>query len=140
VIDVRTVWVESERPVRKHQDGGLHLTVLLLSPDMARKRIAAEGLADDVLGLAIPDAGRAYIFCDRVVSMPGTQVFRIQLGAVIAHEVGHLVLGEQSHSRSGIMRAQIAGRHAIHLASFDKVQARMIRATLSEPATAAGRR
>jgi hypothetical protein len=104
---------------------------------MARKKITAEDLADDVLGHALPQAGLAYVFCDRVASMPGTQVFRIQLGAVIAHEVGHLLLGEKSHSRTGIMRADIDGQHALHLASFDKAQARVIRVSLSERTTGA---
>ena len=65
-IGVRTVWVDSERPVRKHQDGGLHLTVVLLSRDLAQKKISAEGVGEDVLGQALRTHGRAYIFCDRI--------------------------------------------------------------------------
>ena len=58
-------------------------------------------------------------------------IFAIPLGDVIAHEVGHLVLGANSHSRSGIMRAHTDVR-ALHLQSFDKAQARTIRTTLME--------
>jgi hypothetical protein len=57
----------------------------------------------------------------------------IQLGAVIAHEVGHLVLPENSHSRSGVMRADMDAQHAIHMQSFNKTQARTIQAALMEP-------
>ncbi len=39
--------------------------------------------------------------------MPGPKFFAIQRSAVIAHEVGHLVLPEKSHSRHGIMRAEM---------------------------------
>jgi hypothetical protein len=134
-IGVRIVWVDSERPVRKHQDGGLHLTVMLLSRDMAQQKISAEGIKDDVLGQAL--GGRAYIFCDRIATA-SVGFFSIRLGVVIAHEVGHLVLPANSHSLNGIMRATTDVQHGIHLQSFDKTQARIIRTTLVEPTTGAG--
>jgi hypothetical protein len=132
-IGVRIVWVDSEQAVRKHLDGGLHLTVMLLPREIA-------GISDDAVGRAHPGIGRAYIFCDRVASMPGPKFFAIQLGAVIAHEVGHLLLPERSHSRSGIMRAEMDAQHAIQLQSFDRFQADSIRKTLRNPTVApAGR-
>ena len=45
---------------------------------------------------------------------PAPQRFAIALGDVIAHEVGHLVLRTNSHSRCGIMRANV-DVHAIQL-------------------------
>ena len=90
---------------------------------MAEKKISAEGIKDGVLGQAHLPSGRASIFCDRIATMPGAPTyFPIPLGDVIAHEVGHLVLGTNSHSRSGIMRAN-ANVRDIHLQSFDKTQA-----------------
>jgi hypothetical protein len=65
--------------------------------------------------------------------MPGPKFFAIQLGAVIAHEVGHLVLPEKGHSRSGIMRAGMDAKHALQVQSFDKSQAESIRKTLMTP-------
>jgi hypothetical protein len=140
VIGVRIVWVDSEQPVKTLRDGGLHLTVMLLSRDMTEKKISAEGLSDNLLGQAHLPSGRAYIFCDRIATMPGAPTyFPIPLGDVIAHEVGHLVLRSNNHSRSGIMRVN-ADVHAIHLQSFDKTQARSIRTMLMEPtARATGR-
>jgi len=139
-IGVRTVWVDSEEAVRKHLDGGLHLTVMLLPQDLSESKISAEGISNDALGQAHFANGRAYIFCDRVATMLGTKLFAIQLGAVIAHEVGHLVLPEKSHSRSGVMRAEIDVQHAIHLQRFDKTQAGIIRNTLIKPTARATER
>jgi hypothetical protein len=129
-IGVRTVWADSEQPVRKHQDGGLHLTVMLLSRDMAQKKISAESIKDDVLGQAVRPYGRAYIFCDRIATA-SPAFFGIRLGAVIAHEVGHLVLPTKSHSLHGMMSANVDVRD-IQLQSFDKTQARAIHAALME--------
>ena len=104
-IGVRTEWVDGEEPVEQRQDGRLHFTVLLLSRDMAEKKISADGIKDGVLGQAHIPSGRASIFCDRIAAMPGApKYFPIPLGDVIAHEVGHLSAGCDSHSRSGIMR------------------------------------
>ena len=138
-IGVRTVWVDSEQAVGKHVDGGLHLTVMLLPRDNVKK-ISGQGISNDALGRAHPGIGRAYILCDRVRSMPGPKFFTIQLAAVIAHEVGHLVLPGKSHSRHGIMRANVDVQHPTHLPSFEKSQGSSIRAMLLEPpAGAAGR-
>jgi hypothetical protein len=58
---------------------------------------------------------------------------------VIAHEVGHIVLRTNSHSRSGIMRANV-DVHGMQLLSFDKTQAGTIRAMLMDvPALATAR-
>jgi hypothetical protein len=130
VIGVRTVWVDGERRADQGQDGRLHLTILLLSRDMAEKKISAEGIKDGVLGQAHQPSGRASIFCERIATMPGAPTyFPIPLGDVIAHEVGHLVLGSNSHTPSGIMRAH-ANVHTIHLQTFDEAQARTIRTVL----------
>jgi hypothetical protein len=128
VVGVRIVWVDGHEAVR--QDSRLHLTVMLLSRDMAEKKISAEGISDYVFGQAHLPSGRAHIFCDRIATMPGASGFLpIRLGDVIAHEVGHLVLTTGGHSRSGIMRANVDVR-AIQLQTFDKTQARTMRTTL----------
>jgi hypothetical protein len=132
VIGVSTVWIEGEKTLRQGQDGQLYLTVLLLSRDMTEKKTSAEGINSDLLGQAHLPSGRAYIFCDRIATMPGAPAhFPIPLGDVIAHEVGHLVLRTNSHSPRGIMRANV-DVHTIHLQSFDKTQARTIRTRLIE--------
>ena len=62
-----------------------------------------------MLGRAARSARRAYVFHHRVVQTG--RVFSRDLGTllgtVIAHEVGHLLLPENSHSSSGILRADL---------------------------------
>ena len=131
-IGVRIVWVDSDEAVRDRRDGRLHLTVVLLSGDMARKKISAEGLKGKVVGQAHFFSGRAYIFCDRIAPKSGRpRFFAIPLGDVIAHEVGHLLLRENRHSQTGIMRTAV-DMHAVHVQSFDTTQANTIRKRLTE--------
>ncbi len=131
-IGVRVVWVDDEGSVKHPENGRLHLTVLLLSRDMAEKKISADRIKDGVFGQAHMPSGRASIFCDRIATMPGAPTYLANpLGDVIAHEVGHLMLGANSHSRGGIMRARM-NVHALHLQSFDRTQAGTIRASLME--------
>jgi hypothetical protein len=77
----------------------------------ARTPKAAQG---DTLGSALAclpyQAGcSAEVFCQRVADWAG-QVENISvyqlLGHAMAHEIGHLLLGANSHSRNGIMRPQ----------------------------------
>ena len=138
-IGVRTVWVDSEQAVGKHVDGGLHLTVMLLPRETSKK---FQGRASRTMHSAelTPASGAPTFFATAFASMPGPKFFAIQLGAVIAHEVGHLVLPEKGHSRHGIMRANVDVQHPTHLPSFEKSQASSIRTMLLEPsAGAAGR-
>ena len=140
VIGVRIEWVDGEVSFDQRQDGRRHFSILLLSRDMAEKKISGEGLKDGVLGQAHQPSGRASIFCERISTMPGAPAyFANPLGDIIAHEVGHLVLGANSHSRSGIMRAHVDVR-ALHLQSFDTAQAHTIRTTLMAPTAGTTRR
>ena len=133
-IGVRTVWMDAGETTDLH-DGRLHLTILLLSRDMAEKQISAEGIGDGVVGRAHLPSRRAHIFYDRIATMPGARTsLSIPIGDVIAHEVGHLLLRTTSHSRSGIMRANVDAR-AIHLQSFDTTQAGTIRTALMDMTT-----
>ena len=52
------------------------------------------------------------IFHDRVKSMAegANATLQVLLGRAMAHEIGHLLLGANSHSRTGIMRASWSGR------------------------------
>jgi hypothetical protein len=72
------------------------------------------GDRDDVLGDALLDERGvgyyAYAFYDRVQRIAEEHgLGHALLGNVLAHEVGHLLLGSKSHSVSGIMAAHWNG-------------------------------
>ena len=81
----------------------------------------------------------AYVFCDRVQELvnsshmnPGTV-----LGYVMAHEIGHLLLGVNSHAPEGIMKARWSDVELRGLATgnlrFSRGQAEQIHQNLSSP-------
>ena len=51
-IGVRIVWVDGEVSPEERQDGRRHFSILLLSRNMAEKKIKANGIEDGVLGQA----------------------------------------------------------------------------------------
>jgi hypothetical protein len=128
VIGVRAIWEESWEAVSRFENGRLHVTVLLLPRDRRPKENSVGEKTADLLGAAHMPSGRAYIFYDRIAAMPGPPT-ALALGDVIAHEVGHLVLRENRHSPSGIMRASLAGG-PIYLQSFNGEESRAIRTSL----------
>jgi hypothetical protein len=106
---------------------GLRLTVILVEA----AKIRLDPLGHGMKGLAIGNRGegarRVYVFVDRIEEQaqklfrsarnePGAFDLRamdregteaVILGIVIAHEVGHLLLPEGSHTSAGIMSAQM---------------------------------
>jgi hypothetical protein len=84
-----------------------NLTIIVLG----RAQAIALGQASDAMGFAPgSDTGRvhiAYILMHRVDEIAaGYHAEKaIVLGAAIAHEIGHLLLPRNSHSKRGIMRA-----------------------------------
>jgi hypothetical protein len=72
---------------------------------------------DDELGQALdcpkgPGACSAYVFYSdvrEVAEAEDVAEFRL-LGHVLAHEIGHLLLGPKSHSATGIMQAEWSGQ------------------------------
>jgi hypothetical protein len=105
---VRTVWLHG-REKGPRLEGALHLKVLLLSRGMSEQKIAADGVGATVLGQAAKACGRAYIFSHRVAALAARNQRDLAdvLGRIMAHEIGHLLLPENSHSASGIMSAAL---------------------------------
>lgn len=112
----------------------LHLTIVEQS----------ENLSDETLGVAYlgEDGGGCYsdVFFGPAVELH--EHLRVQLGMllghVLAHEIAHLLLGTNSHSDTGIMRAHWseqdlanASRYAL---LFTKAQAKTMRAKAAEGA------
>lgn len=115
--------------------------------ELVVRLVAAPG-ADahgEVLGDALLDTttGRgtlSTIYVNRVVDLAraaGTPASDL-LGRVVAHEVGHLLLGTHEHSDSGLMRARwprqvVADRHDRNW-TFSDAQIQAMRVRLSHPA------
>jgi hypothetical protein len=105
---IQTVWRRGRKPLPRIE-GAMYLKVLVLSLAMAVQKISSDDVGDGVLGRAAKASGRAYIFSHRVAALAARNQRSVGdvLGWVIAHEVGHLVLPENSHSPTGIMSAAI---------------------------------
>jgi hypothetical protein len=90
-----------ERPITP-----LHLQVRILDTAMAKRA----GTSRHSLGYAVISGGFdsiAAVFFHRAVDLEaGNPACRPSiLGAMLAHEIGHLLLGEVKHSRTSLMRA-----------------------------------
>jgi len=114
---LKTAWVdcplsmaEFERyPDCQQPSGPADLILRILPRSMAQR----DPSGDDTLGFALPGqdgaAGRiANLFYHRVEELAQKgQYFEFQiLGNVMAHEIGHLLLGSTNHSGTGIMKAR----------------------------------
>ena len=109
---LETVWLncspklEKIEPESCHFSDTTHLT-LKISPHAFNAQVRDR---NDVLGTAYPDEKGvgyfAYVFYDRVQELAERQrLGHTLLADVMAHEIGHLLLGSNSHSLSGIMCA-----------------------------------
>jgi len=93
----------------QQQMGGADFALRILSAAMAQKAPAR----GEALGFALPcpeDLPGCYaeVFYQRVADwVSGAEISAYQLlGHAMAHEIGHFLLGQNSHSRDGIMRPQ----------------------------------
>ena len=113
-IGVTTAWVvcslPPQEPVRASgpADAAPELVLRLLSSSMADKL----RVGSDTLGRAhLPNNVRfgvwADVFADRTRGLGHGKEFEVILGLVIAHELGHLLLGKHTHSVSGLMQARL---------------------------------
>jgi hypothetical protein len=114
---------------------GTHL-VLLIIPHALR----AQSINRNELGIALLDemgsGYYAYAFYDRVRQLADLLGLRYELlGAVLAHEIGHLLLGLNAHSVGGIMSAHWQNKELLDISkgvlSFLPAQARTMRDRLN---------
>jgi len=96
--------------------GPMDLTVNVLPFSTSQ----ASRLRRDVFGDAIEDGEQgfgsdAWIFIDRIKSFAMERELSLAqlLGHVLAHELGHMLLGANSHSGMGLMRAQWSSRELL---------------------------
>ena len=133
---VRLLWVDISEGPQAHVCDGMNVSVVLLSPFLVRQW-AIQGLGKTVLGSALPEDGRAFIYSERIYALAsGRRVDAgVLLGRVVAHEVGHLMLGSD-HSRSGLMTVSIDTDSLGLQALFTRRQASSIRGLLASKAGA----
>lgn len=137
-IGVEIAWREPQADART----GVIILIVPETPTIQK------GVPDAVIGYssgAADDRRRvAYVLYGRLDRFRLEQVPQINrgnmLGALMAHEVGHLLLPVDSHSSSGLMRARW-NRGELELAQHGRLrftadQARLIRAKLSRLAEA----
>jgi hypothetical protein len=111
-IGVATAWLvcplNSEEAVRNRTcalpGGPTRLTLRLLSNSMAN----ALQVGSDIFGSARQPQNEAFgvvadVYADRTRELAHGHEFEVVLGRVIAHELGHLLLGKNAHSAAGIM-------------------------------------
>jgi hypothetical protein len=113
-IGVHTEWLASTRPLLDPaipgEPGPTDLTIIVLTSQMARRR----AMQDAVVGYAAVkrgEAGRiAFVVYDRVRDVARHAMVDITrvMGMVMAHELGHLLLPNRSHSDAGLMRGRWA--------------------------------
>jgi hypothetical protein len=140
---LETIWVncspklEKIEPESCHFSDTTHLT-LKISPHAFNAQVRDRA---DVLGTAYPDDKGvgyfAYVFYDRVQELAERQrLGQALLADVMAHEIGHLLLGSNSHSLSGIMCAHWNYDQVRNIAegvmSFIPAQSRMMRDRLRD--------
>ena len=107
---VRVIWLECPMRSITAGPGGSCLRPLEPTDIMLRVLVppAQHSLKTDVFGFAIrPILASVYYDFAARLDLTGHTEFdtRIVLGCVIAHELGHLLLGTNSHSRDGIMQS-----------------------------------
>ena len=111
----------------------IDVRLVILPSDMVEKKCREEHLGDSVLGIAISGASEArgrvaYVFYDRVVRVAMAHQAPVArgLGHVMAHEVGHVLMGVNSHAGEGLMRANWNPRQD-RPQTFTRNQVRQIR-------------
>jgi len=87
---------------------GIYLSILNEEMEGRMRTSAGLSKANAVPGFAV--AGHAYVFLQRLLEIcsNGRYPQDLILGVLMAHEVGHVLLGDNSHSPQGIMNAKLS--------------------------------
>lgn len=133
---VETMWrALASSPANTDASHEPRLTIAILSRDQTERLIPA--LAHNAMGIAVARAHVAYVSYYRVEQLTGANgVNRAHaLGIALAHEIGHLLLPYNSHSETGLMRADWTTAHLLRAQYsqlfFTAQEAELIRAGLS---------
>ena len=80
---------------------------ILRAPGRQSEGAATDALGDSYIDIAEERGSLATVYVDRIAAMAGASSLDLGtlLGRVMAHEIGHLLLGSTAHQPQGIMRA-----------------------------------
>lgn len=118
--DIAVDWIDC--PARKYGRQSAHCSTppgraelivrLMNAPTRADGGPARNALGYTLIDMASGTGTVATVYVDRVRSLAeGARIDRATvLGRALAHEIGHLILGSNDHSDSGIMRATWTAR------------------------------
>ena len=140
---IHTEWIDcrlsAEEPVKNpscgERPGPTVIRVRLLPRTMSERM----GIREDALGIAFPSLSGGFgsitnVFVHRIESLADRDMadVKVILGHVMAHEVGHLLLGLESHSKRGLMHGSWSPheRQEAHIGqlNFTPKQAKSLRA------------
>jgi hypothetical protein len=137
-------WINCGHPDPSDFSPHLTLCSALAWPHQLSVRILPRGrsIHSDVFGQAFLDESGSGVYCNVYYNNLAANRAHTQLtdadmlGLVIAHEVGHLLLGANSHSDSGLMQAhwdasalQVAAHHNLF---FSPAQSATLRTRLAD--------
>lgn len=132
------VWLDGlEAQPSNAEAGGPEFRVKIV-PILEMLSGAKEKGKDDPLGFAIPcdetaQACLFYVLYSRIsawAGRDGTDPSRI-LGHVMAHEIGHSLLGSNAHAPTGIMQGRLPRLDMGRVLYFTDLQSRLLRADLA---------
>ncbi|MCP5119204.1 MAG: hypothetical protein GY953_51035 [bacterium] len=141
--DVAATWEICAGPGTRERgcstSSNLATVYLRLLPQAMTKRVRKGELQ---FGFAPLPAGgspgvHAYVYFNRVKELAEQHLVIVPqlLGQIMAHEIGHLLLGSNNHTRQGLMRAQWTGDKLkeanVRLAYFSRKQAARARASVA---------
>ena len=125
-------WRSANPCQRERQSGEFWVRIVIHKPAAVRPEVLASAEIDDDLGMR--SAGVYYPAIVETAARHGIPAGAL-LGAVFAHEVGHLVLGAKAHSHHGLMspdwRREQFERLSTTGLSFSEKETRMLREELT---------
>lgn len=102
--------IEPSEPMNACRERDLRVIDLRFEP----KAPASEGRGTIAVSSPFTSRGlRITIYCDRLMEQYPTrneEALRPVLGHVLAHEIGHILLGTNHHTSSGLMKASFTGK------------------------------
>jgi hypothetical protein len=133
----QVLWVECQREDRCTDADGPEFRLKIVPRSLGQTMVS-----DDSLGFAIPcamdeTACLFYIFNWRIKAVAVTNNIEAGplLGHVLAHEIGHVLLGPNAHIAFGVMQHRLPAPETARILFFTSQQAKSMRLNLLERAS-----